>query len=394
MLFKTPIKRLKPYQIPNIKLDKPYEINNYAIEFKFNNVHYDYLLFLAFIEKVNNYFEDKYYGSIEEYSYNYNSLQIQIKDFSRDQNKNIKVILKYLYDYEYSIQEVQKYYIKQINNISGVLQNVKDSFVNIINTEYYKYTSFDILKETELKPSKFKHHHDINKIRYTKNTLQHIKMYLESISKYPYKNHMIIKEDIHLPLTRIFYTFDKNSMLVKQLAQKLLYENNHIYHLMYRFIIVSYLNRIFFDIFRTQRQYSYVSYMGNNIYKDDNIIYYDINYAMIIDETKYDLETIGSEINEFIYDTSIKYLQQITQEQIDSFLNDFKVHYLDSSPFNQLQVKDEHITELNKIQKVSKHQIIKYYLKYISNKNNTNMNTFIFKHMNEKYKNLNSTFFI
>ena len=115
---------------------------------------------------------------------------------------------------------------------------------------------------------------------------------------------------------------------------------------------------------------------------------------MIIDETKYDLETIGSEINEFIYDTSIKQLQNITQEQIDSFLNDFKVHYLDSSPFNQLQIKDEHIIELNKIQKVSKHQILKYYLKYISNKNNTNMNTFIFKHMDEKYKNLNSTFFI
>ena len=394
MLFKTPIKLLKPYQIPNIQLIKPYEINNYAIEFKFNNVHYDYLLFLAFMEKVNNYFEDKYYGSIEEYSYNYNSLQLQIRDFSRDQEKNLKVILKYLYEYEYSIQEIQKYYIKQLNNISGILQNVKDSFVSIINTEYYKYTSFDVLKETEIKPSKFKHHHDVNKIRYTKNTLQNIKMYLESIPKYPYKNHIIIKEDIHLPLTRIFYTFDKNSMLVKQLAQKLLYEKNHIYHLMYRFIIVSYLNRIFFDIFRTQRQYSYVSYMGNNVYKDDNVIYYDINYAMIIDETKYDLEIIGSEINDFIYNTSIKYLQEITQEQINSFLNDFKVHYLDDSPFNQLQVKDKDIKELNKIQKITKYHIMKYYLKYISNKNNTNMNTFIFKHMDEKYKNLNSTFIV
>ena len=46
----------------------------------------------------------------------------------------------------------------------------------------------------------------------------------------------------------------------------------------------------------------------NNVYKDDNVIYYDINYAMIIDETKFDLEKIGSEINEFIYNTSIKYL--------------------------------------------------------------------------------------
>jgi len=394
MLFKSPIKLLKPYQIPNIQLNKRYEINNYAIEFKFNNIHYDYLLFLAFMEKVNNYFEDKYYGSIEEYSYNYNSLQLQIRDFSRDQEKNLKVILKYLYEYEYSIQEIQKYYIKQLNNISGILQNVKDSFVSIINTEYYKYTIFDVLKETKINPSKFKHHIDVNKIRYTKNTLQNIKMYLESILKYPYKNHIIIKEDIHLPLTRIFYTFDKNSMLVKQLAQKLLYEKNHIYHLMYRFIIVSYLNRIFFDIFRTQKQYSYVSYMGNNVYKDDNVIYYDINYAMIIDESKYNLEIIGSEINDFIYNTSIKYLQEITQEQINSFLNDFKVHYLDDSPFNQLQVKDKDIKELNKIQKITKYHIMKYYLKYISNKNNTNMNTFIFKHMNEKYKNLNSTFMI
>lgn len=394
MLFKTPIKPLKSYNIPNIQLNKQYEINNFAIEFKFNNVHYDYLLFLSFMEKINNYFNDKYYGSIEEYSYNYNSLQIQIKDFSRDQEKNLKIILKYLYEYEYSVKEIQKHYIKQINNISGMLQYVKDSFVNIINTEYYKYTIFDVLKESEIKPSKFKNRYDINKIKYTKNTLQQIKMYLENIPKYPYKNHMIIKEDIHLPLTRIFYTFDKNSMLVKQLAQKLLYENNHIYHLMYRFIIVSYLNRLFFDIFRTRKQYSYVSFMGNNIYKDDKIIYYDINYAIIIDEFKYDIETIGSEINDFIYNTSIKYLQKITQEQIDSFLNDFKVHYIDNSPFNQLQVKDEHITELNKIQKITKHQILKYYLKYISNKNNTNMNTFIFKNMDEKYKNLNSTFLI
>ena len=377
MLFKTPIKSLKSYNIPNIQLNKQYEINNFAIEFKFNNVHYDYLLFLSFMEKINNYFNDKYYGSIEEYSYNYNSLQVQIKDFSRDQEKNLKIILKYLYEYEYSFKEIQKHYIKQINNISGMLQYVKDSFVNIINTEYYKYTIFDVLKESEIKPSKFKNRYDINKIKF-----------------YPYKNHTIIKEDIHLPLTRIFYTFDKNSMLVKQLAQKLLYENNHIYHLMYRFIIVSYLNILFFDIFRTQKQYSYVSFMGNNIYKDDKIIYYDINYAIIIDKSKYDIETIGSEINDFIYNTSIKYLQKITQEQIDSFLNDFKVHYLDNSPFNQLQVKDEHITELNKIQKISKHQILKYYLKYISNKNNTNMNTFIFKHMDEKYKNLNSTFLI
>lgn len=380
------IQKIQSPNLPDFDISYKHNINEYAFEINFNNICFDYTRYLAFNEKIKKYFDNKYYGIITNIYYNFNILRISIKDFENEQINNLKMIFYYLFDYSYSKDFLLKHHNKIVENVKMLINNIIEGFDFIINTEYYKYTIFDVLSEEITRDFKFKNKLDINKIKYSKHTPMNIKMILENIKKYPLHNNNILYKKHLIPFNRVFYTFDSNCILIKQIAQKLLYSENDIYHRIYRHIIVKYLNKLFFEIFRTQKQYTYTAAILNRIFNDKSTVYYLINFLIIIDKNKFDIETIASEINSFIYDISPKLLMRISQEQINTYFNDFKINYLDDTEYNQLKHTEKDINNLKKIEYINKIDVITYYLKYISNNKSINVNTFIMKEIDLTHK--------
>lgn len=388
---------IKPLLIQNtskIDIHKKYNINEFAFKINFNNVKYDYTLFLLFLNKITLYFNNKLYGYIKYIDYDYNKLIITIKDFEDEQENNIKKIFNYLFNYEYSIDELKEYHNFNIDKVKNIFKNIISNVSYIIDTEFYRYSFINVINEKITTNMKFKKKTDINKIKYSNNTPIKIKLYLENIKKYPLHNNYILYDNIHFPINKTYYTFDKNTILIKQIAQRLLYQENNIYHLLYRYMIASYLNKIFFDIFRTQKQYSYTASIINKIYEDSDIIYYLMNFVIIIDYETLNIESIASEINNFIYFLAPRILLDISQEQVNIYLKTFKELYLENTQESQLINKSIDINILKNINHIRKSNLMKYYMKYVLNKYNVNINTMIFKHYKHKFDkhNLNTTF--
>ena len=292
-----------------------------------------------------------------------------------------------MFDYEYSKEELQKYHDFHMFKMHTIFKNIINNVSYIIDTLFYKYSFLNVINEKIISNMTFKNKNDINKIKYSNNTPLKIKLFLENIKRYPLENNYILYNNIHFPITKTYYTLDKNTIIIKQIAQRLLYQQNHIYHLLYRYIISNYLNKIFFDIFRTQKQYSYTASIINKVYEDSDIIYYLMNFLIIIDSNTYNIETISSEINNFIYLLAPRLLLNISQEQVNTYLKIFKEFYLKDTEESQLLNKKIDIQILNKIDFIKKSKVMKYYMKYVLNKYNVNINTLIFKHCNQNLNN-------
>lgn len=386
-LIKLDIINLKS---PNFNLLKKEKMNEFTLKFEFNKLNNDYSRYLTFQDKITQYFFYKYSGKIIKWDYGYNNLYITIQDYENNQLLNIKKILYYIFEYKYSKDEIQKYKNIAIDNKNILLENNISSYKFIINTVYYNITIFDIKKEN-IYPGIFKIFNQLCDIKWSKSTLDDVKNLLikHTINKINVKKkyYTNLKPNLRFPINKIFYTPGSNIVLVKQIPQKLLYPHNDIYHRLYRYIISKLLDTVFFKIFRTIKQYTYTAKITNKIFSERDITYYLMNFIIILNENKFNLEKIASEINVFIYETAYIILSSIDQRIIDVYFNKFKNKCLNKVYNNNIITPYLDDNLLNNIKYVYKNELLEYYLKYIIY-NIISVNTFIVQHKNV----LNKTF--